>query len=96
MEMQKALEIAKESGFETVSPMDPQKLKFLDVVRDMCAVNKCGHYSIRRQAYCRRFRGAVRAFLTETVRSAGGFNIIGSYLIHYRCAMIYLHLLPLF
>jgi predicted metal-binding protein len=44
MEMQKALEIAKDSGFDVVSPMDPRKLKFLDAVRDMCAVNKCGQY----------------------------------------------------
>jgi hypothetical protein len=45
MEMQRALEIAKESGFDVVAPMDPQKLKFLDAVRDMCAVNKCGAYN---------------------------------------------------
>ena len=44
MEVKKALEIAKEAGFEVAEPMDPQKLVFRSEVRDMCAVNKCGHY----------------------------------------------------
>ena len=44
MDIQKALEIARQAGFKEVFPMDPQKLKFLDAVRDMCTVNKCGQY----------------------------------------------------
>jgi len=44
MDIQKALEIAKDSGFETVAPMDPQKLKFMHEVRDMCTADKCRQF----------------------------------------------------
>ena len=44
MDIQRALELAKESGFEVAAPMEPRKLRFMHEVRDMCNVNKCGHY----------------------------------------------------
>ena len=45
MDIQVALDIARESGFEVVAPMDPGKLKFLDAVRDMCKADKCRQYN---------------------------------------------------
>jgi len=44
LELHRAIEIAKESGFEIAEPMNPQKLKFLPAVHDMCATNKCRQY----------------------------------------------------
>jgi predicted metal-binding protein len=44
VELQYALKIARESGFDVMAPMDPQKLKFLPAVRDMCAANTRGQY----------------------------------------------------
>ncbi|MCL1803700.1 MAG: DUF2284 domain-containing protein [Eubacteriaceae bacterium] len=40
MKIEKALEIAREAGFEIAVPMDPQKLEFRTEVRDMCAACK--------------------------------------------------------
>lgn len=39
--MEEALKIAEDAGFEVVAPMDPQTMKFLPEVRDMCEVNTC-------------------------------------------------------
>jgi predicted metal-binding protein len=47
MEMETALNIAREAGFDVVAPLDPGKLNFRTEVRDMCAVNKCGMYEKR-------------------------------------------------
>ena len=44
MDVQRALEIAREAGFEIAEPMDPGKLKFLHEVRDMCKADKCRQY----------------------------------------------------
>ena len=45
MDMQQALQLAKDAGFEVVAPIDPQKLWFREEVRDMCAV--CKRYDKR-------------------------------------------------
>ena len=44
MDIQKALDIAKESGFEIAAPMEPRKLKFMHEVREMCKADKCGKF----------------------------------------------------
>ncbi|MDR0459358.1 MAG: DUF2284 domain-containing protein [Coriobacteriales bacterium] len=41
MSIDEALQIAKDAGFEVVAPMDPQKLTFMQDVRDMCEKNTC-------------------------------------------------------
>ena len=47
MEMQAALRLAEDAGFEVVAPMDPSKLNFMSEVRDMCAADKCRQYNKR-------------------------------------------------
>lgn len=43
MDINKAIEMAKEMGFDTAAPMDPKKLVFLTEVRDMCAACERGY-----------------------------------------------------
>lgn len=45
MEMQTAIDIAKECGFKIAEPMDPSKLIFLPAVRDMCKA--CKQYGLK-------------------------------------------------
>ena len=40
MDINKAMTITKEAGFDTVAEMDPKKLQFRQEVRDMCAACK--------------------------------------------------------
>ena len=47
MEKEQLLQIARDSGFETVAELDVSTLKALDDVRDMCAVNTCGMYNAK-------------------------------------------------
>ena len=42
MDINKAIEMAKEMGFDVAAPMDPKKLVFRSEVRDMCAA--CNRY----------------------------------------------------
>lgn len=47
MDKEQLLQIARDSGFETVAELDVSTLKALDDVRDMCEVNTCGMYGAR-------------------------------------------------
>jgi len=47
MQIEEALQIARDAGFEVVAPLDPQKFKFLTEVREMCAVNTCKQYGTK-------------------------------------------------
>ena len=42
--MEKAMEIAREVGFETVAPLDVSTLVVRQEAREMCAANKCSVY----------------------------------------------------
>ncbi len=43
MDLNRAIAMAKEIGFDTAAPMDPAKLEFRSEVRDMCAACKKGY-----------------------------------------------------
>ncbi len=45
MNTEKQIEISKNFGFEHVSPMSMETVKFLPEVRDMCAADRCNHYA---------------------------------------------------
>lgn len=47
MDMQTAINIAKEAGFEVAEPLDPATFAYRTEVRDMCEANKCGLYDKR-------------------------------------------------
>ena len=44
MDVERAMEIAKQAGFDAAFPLNPKTLEFRQDVRDMCAADKCHRY----------------------------------------------------